>query len=672
MAWLTGWYRRKPKLVRGSTAGGQTDYQLKLTIYKGSGTDTDSTIYLGGYVNDDFSDLRFTSSDETTLLPYYIESYTSGVSAVVWIKIDSIPADPFTKTIYIYYDNLSATSLSDATTTLLNTATGGTITTNVQNRVHSFTSNGTFTLEKSTNVKALVVAGGGSGGIGGGGAGGLTYNASFAIVGGIGYSATIGAGGTGKAYVLGGQSNPGGSSSFSTISTTGGGAAGFQNVIGGNGGSGGGAGVSNVQYTGGTGVAGQGFAGADNTTINPFPTGGGGGASQAGVKGVGSNGGKGGDGTSNNITGVATFYAGGGGGCASQAPGNGGTGGLGGGGAGSNFGAAPGTNGTPNTGGGGGGGAPTPPQTASSGGSGTVIISYVFRNFASPEPTFSATSPEQIYTANLTVSSTPTGAEIWINNTDQGVTTTGWFILNPGIYTVMLTKPGYEDYIEIITLSSNQNAIVQGNLISLTGNLDISSTPSGAEIFLAPTGSPLVDQGIVTPNTISLTPLTYDYKLTHIDYYNATGSFTITSGFITILNISLTPLPCPITPKYSGNIITMNATPVQGVAPYTIQFRKSPANSMGNDETAATEVISDIRIPGGNNISGVAEGTTIIRVYTLDSADIEGATTKSGDTGPSILFASEITDSCTPSQSCIKYCKIFVGCTVPVCDFIVI
>src|SRR3990167_101115 len=97
MAWLTTpsvWYRRKPKLVRCSTAGAQIDYQLKLTIYKGAGIDTDNTIYLGGYVNDDFSDLRFTSSDETTLLPYYIESYISGVSAIVWIKIDSIPADP--------------------------------------------------------------------------------------------------------------------------------------------------------------------------------------------------------------------------------------------------------------------------------------------------------------------------------------------------------------------------------------------------------------------------------------------------------------------------------------------------------------------------------------------------------------------------------------------------
>ena len=128
---------------------------------------------------------------------------------------------------------------------------------------------------------------------------------------------------------------------------------------------------------------------------------------------------------------------------------------------------------------------------------------------------------------------------------------------------------------------------------------------------------------------------------------------------------------CPTTIKISGDVLTLKSTPIQGVAPYIIQFRMSPPQSMIGDASGATYVIPDTRIPGGNNISGVSEGTTITRIYTLDSNDLEGATTKVGDTGPSIIFAAEIIDSCTPSQSCIKYCKIFVGCTAPVCDFTV-
>ena len=117
MAWLTGWNRRKSKIISGTTAGAQTNYQLQLTIYNGSGTDTNTTVYLGGNCRSDFGDVRFTSSNGSTLLDYWIESFTSGVSAIVWIKIDSIPASPSQATIYVYYDNPSAISLSNGTNT---------------------------------------------------------------------------------------------------------------------------------------------------------------------------------------------------------------------------------------------------------------------------------------------------------------------------------------------------------------------------------------------------------------------------------------------------------------------------------------------------------------------------------------------------------------------------
>lgn len=113
MAWLTGWKRRKSKTISGSIAGTQTDYQMMLTIHKSTGSDTTTDIYLGTNVRDDFGDVRFTSSDGSTVLTYWIESFTSGSIATIWIKIPLILADPSTSTIYIYYDNTSATSLSN-------------------------------------------------------------------------------------------------------------------------------------------------------------------------------------------------------------------------------------------------------------------------------------------------------------------------------------------------------------------------------------------------------------------------------------------------------------------------------------------------------------------------------------------------------------------------------
>ena len=64
----------------------------------------------------DFSDLRFTDSDGLTLIPYWVESYVSQVSAVVWVKVPSIPASS-TTTIYMYYGHLGASSASNGKTT---------------------------------------------------------------------------------------------------------------------------------------------------------------------------------------------------------------------------------------------------------------------------------------------------------------------------------------------------------------------------------------------------------------------------------------------------------------------------------------------------------------------------------------------------------------------------
>lgn len=117
--WLTGWSRRKKFTLTGSTDGALTDYQVKLTVYKGSGSDSGSSVYLGGNCEDDFADLRFTSSDGETLLSYWIESYTSGTSAVVWVKLPSLPASPDTTDFYIYYDNSGASSAASGADTFI-------------------------------------------------------------------------------------------------------------------------------------------------------------------------------------------------------------------------------------------------------------------------------------------------------------------------------------------------------------------------------------------------------------------------------------------------------------------------------------------------------------------------------------------------------------------------
>lgn len=257
------------------------------------------------------------------------------------------------------------------------TATGGVITTDGNYRIHTFTSNGTFTVTNGVApVESLMVAGGGGAGDtngGGGGAGGVLHTPVTAplIVG--SYPVVVGAGGAG-----GGSPANGTDSTFFSLTAIGGGYGGGGGNIGGNGGSGGGTGHG-ASYGFATGTVGQGNDGGNNGAgafnASPFPTGGGGGAGAVGQDAVSSTvSGSGGNGISNSITGSPVTYGGGGGGGVSGT-GTAGTGGTGGGGNGGVQGGAAATAGTANLGGGGGGGG----TTGAAGGSGVVIIRYQFQ-----------------------------------------------------------------------------------------------------------------------------------------------------------------------------------------------------------------------------------------------------------------------------------------------------
>ena len=283
------------------------------------------------------------------------------------------------------------------------TATGGTITTCGDYKVHSFTGPGSFVVTQvgapsgSTTVDYLVVAGGGGSGTyyaGGGGAGGYRTNYPSPSTTGLPvavqtYPITVGGGGSGvpgPGSPPGSLGNSGNPSIFSTITSTGGGGGGARQT-GGSGGSGGGGG--NGSTPGGSGntppvspsQGNNGGNGSGTGGVTNISAGGGGGAGAAGTSGVYlSVKGTGGNGLANLISGSSVTYAGGGGGGYSSPPTCNTSGGTGGGGPGGNLGpSTTGAAGTANTGGGAGGGGENGGGTAASGGSGIVVIRYKFQ-----------------------------------------------------------------------------------------------------------------------------------------------------------------------------------------------------------------------------------------------------------------------------------------------------
>ena len=303
------------------------------------------------------------------------------------------------------------------------TATGGTITTSGNDKIHTFTGPGTFTVcsvavcAANNEVSYVVVAGGGGAGTGsniggqtGGGAGGAggfretkspitPYTASpldgqpsapnRITVTATSFPITVGSGGAGGCqtgpFSTGFQGTVGSVSTFSTITSAGGGKGGRGGPSpegdGGNGGSGGGAGANNCTAGSGNTPSVSPAQGTNGNVGASNAGGGGGGATAAGAAASNCNGGNGGAGATSSINGTPTARAGGGGGGTFGS--SEGTGGAGGGGAGGDGPcASSGTAGTVNTGGGGGGAnsnSNSDPTSGGNGGSGIVIIRYRFQ-----------------------------------------------------------------------------------------------------------------------------------------------------------------------------------------------------------------------------------------------------------------------------------------------------
>ncbi len=283
------------------------------------------------------------------------------------------------------------------------TATGGTITTSGDYKIHTFTGPGTFCISAGagplSKLDYVVVAAGGGGGGGaggswaGGGAGAGGYRESYSSPVSGSYTAsplasstplgpftaqaipvTIGAGGAGSSCTGSTPGTQGSTTTFSTISSAGGGGGGASACSGsdgGNGGSGGGGGSTGQPggLNGGSGNTppvspSQGNDGGDSTPSHT-PAAGGGGAGGVGTNSTPGSGNPraGGAGVASSITASPVTRAVGG--ASGNHP-------------------APSTvaNGGANTGTGGqghGGAGPSGPRTGGTGGSGIVIIRYKFQ-----------------------------------------------------------------------------------------------------------------------------------------------------------------------------------------------------------------------------------------------------------------------------------------------------
>ena len=116
--WLDGWSYRKGHIIQGSPTETVSNYSIGVKVYYRSGVDgaeevlgnTYGSVYLDEKCENDFADIRFTSSDGVTPLDFWIEEKEESSYATIWVEVHSIPKDPDSTVIYIYYGNPQASS----------------------------------------------------------------------------------------------------------------------------------------------------------------------------------------------------------------------------------------------------------------------------------------------------------------------------------------------------------------------------------------------------------------------------------------------------------------------------------------------------------------------------------------------------------------------------------
>jgi hypothetical protein len=448
-------------------------------------------------------------------------------------------------------------------------ATGGTLTTLGNYRIHSFTvvgSSQSLNVVQGGNMEVLLVGGGGGGGAdmgGGGGAGGVIINNSFAVAV-NNYIITVGGGGNGAAPGTGVAAGiNGGNSSFNSLSAIGGGGGASNHNVNwanaGNGGSGGGGSggrASSASYGGnpGTGTTGQGFDGAASW-VTWYP-GGGGGAGGVGVV----NPAHGGPGIPSSILGTEYYFGGGGGGSGySGLGGNGGKGGGGGGGVGVTLGGTgalnngsnggggvtvaqtntPGGNAGTNTGGGGGGGSHyNSNNRGGNGGSGIVVVRYIDAGCSSPRTpvtvtvnpipndiTPTAASPSVCYNTgtNIQIAGSQSGVNYQLRN-NVGNANVGAPVAGSG-GTINLptgTLTGTTTFNVLATNTSTTCFRQMTNTVTVTVWTNLTG---GTFVYTNPTSCTTAN-GTLTVSGVSGGSGTFEYSINGGSSYQASPSFT--------------------------------------------------------------------------------------------------------------------------------------------------
>jgi len=93
-------------------------------------------------------------------------------------------------------------------------------------------------------------------------------------------------------------------------------------------------------------------------------------------------------------------------------------------------------------------------------------------------------SSEQPTVGSISVTSTPSGANIYLDGSPEGATSKIISGVSVGSHTITITKSGYKDYTKQVTVKAGETTFVNANLVEKTGSISVRSSPPGAYVHL--------------------------------------------------------------------------------------------------------------------------------------------------------------------------------------------
>jgi hypothetical protein len=184
-------------------------------------------------------------------------------------------------------------------------------------------------------------------------------------------------------------------------------------------------------------------------------------------------------------------------------------------------------------------------------------------------PTISITT--QVQPGSLVISSVPKDASIVVNGQYRGKTPLTLDNLDPGTYTVNISKFGFFPSTATTNLQSGESQEITATLPAETGSLIINTTPTGARVMVDGR-----DAGLSPATLAGLVPGNHTLAITKDGYAPITRQVEIIAGTALPVTFVLTPsFPLPALPMKTPGLTQVTLLALCAAAAISFSFRRS-------------------------------------------------------------------------------------------------